>query len=498
MLILFLLFVSADAATFTRRFHNPSGAFFQQNWDAEMGLYQAVARCITNFDYTGDCCLPSKNINSVQGMVKGSRGSCSDTHTHLSYWNVSAVTSMNMIFKGRAQFNQPLFWNVSSVTSATNMFLDADSFQQPLCGEWLNWSPDLKTATTKPQFFGDETTCVYTCPNGTPVEGTGTGGIQCASCNSGYALADNSCIAMYTCPNGTPLDGIANEAGEILCASCNSGYAMQTDYSCRAAKFTLRWSTDADVYGLIEAVAHCIEIDNTGDCCLPSTNIDDIQGMHNGSCSDTETHLSHWDVSEVTNMRWIFNSDTHFNQPLQWDVSSVTNMNEMFAFAKAFNQPIGHWDVSSVNSAIGMFSEADSFEQPLCGKWVDWSSGLQTATTKPDLFGDETTCVYTCPNGTPLDGIANEAGEIGCASCNSGYLIEDNSCRAHLCTCPHGTPGVGCVNDGDVACSECDCGFTLDDHTCIVNQTLLKDMLQYVQDDTLLVNRYKELKCEAQ
>lgn len=275
--------------------------------------------------------------------------------------------------------------------------------------------------------------------------------------------------------------------------------------SADAATFTRRWINNGPPDGLFQAVKECIEIiDNTGDCCLPSSNIDSVQGMEKGPCENGYTHLSHWDVSQVPSMDGIFRGRPHFNQPLQWDVSSVTNMDHMFLNAGSFNQHITNWDVSNVTSATDMFGPYfDNLEQPLCGEWLNWSPDLKTATKRPQFFGDETTCVYTCPNGIPLDGIANEAGEIRCASCNSGYLIRsDNSCTPPQCTCPHGTPGVdasqGCVNDSDVACSGCDCGFTLDGHTCVVDQTFLEGMLQYVQDDTLLVNRYKELRCEAQ
>ena len=51
-------------------------------------------------------------------------------------------------------------------------------------------------------------------------------------------------------------------------------------------------------------------------------------------------HITHWDVSSVTNMDQMFFGHSYwnsyyrairtFNQPLAWDVSSVTSMNQMF------------------------------------------------------------------------------------------------------------------------------------------------------------------------
>jgi len=46
-----------------------------------------------------------------------------------------------------------------------------------------------------------------------------------------------------------------------------------------------------------------------------------------------------------------------FNQPLNnWNVSNVTNMSWMFCGASSFNKPLNGWDVSNVTNIVGMFS----------------------------------------------------------------------------------------------------------------------------------------------
>ena len=76
--------------------------------------------------------------------------------------------------------------------------------------------------------------------------------------------------------------------------------------------------------------------------------------------------ISNWDTSRVTNMSWLFNPTTSFNQPLnKWDVSNVTNMEGMFNRATSFNQPLNDWDVSNVQNMQLMFYQARSFNQPL-------------------------------------------------------------------------------------------------------------------------------------
>ena len=60
-------------------------------------------------------------------------------------------------------------------------------------------------------------------------------------------------------------------------------------------------------------------------------------------------HISLWDTSKVTNMRYMFYNATNFNQDIgKWDTSNVTNMSGMFSFAKMFNEDIGGWNTSKV------------------------------------------------------------------------------------------------------------------------------------------------------
>ena len=76
--------------------------------------------------------------------------------------------------------------------------------------------------------------------------------------------------------------------------------------------------------------------------------------------------VGNWDVSNVSNMNFLFD-DTLFNQDISnWDVSNVTTMSSMFANSP-FNQPIGNWNVSKLTTMVGMFQNSD-FNQPI-GDW---------------------------------------------------------------------------------------------------------------------------------
>ena len=81
---------------------------------------------------------------------------------------------------------------------------------------------------------------------------------------------------------------------------------------------------------------------------------------------NSNQNISSWDVSNVTDMGFMFYEAESFNQPLNnWDVSNVTNMRGMFLYATSFNQPLGNWDVSNDINMFQMFEGATSFNQAL-------------------------------------------------------------------------------------------------------------------------------------
>ena len=76
--------------------------------------------------------------------------------------------------------------------------------------------------------------------------------------------------------------------------------------------------------------------------------------------------ISNWDVSNVTDMKWMFSS-SNFNQDISnWDVSNVTNTDSMFS-STPFNQDISSWDVSNVTKTDYMFFMSE-FNQDI-GSW---------------------------------------------------------------------------------------------------------------------------------
>jgi surface protein len=79
--------------------------------------------------------------------------------------------------------------------------------------------------------------------------------------------------------------------------------------------------------------------------------------------------ISKWDVSNVTDMGYMFKYARSFNGDLsKWNVSNVRNMNGMFMNAKSFNGDLSKWNVSNMFYMGYMFKYAESFNGDL-SKW---------------------------------------------------------------------------------------------------------------------------------
>ncbi len=99
-------------------------------------------------------------------------------------------------------------------------------------------------------------------------------------------------------------------------------------------------------------------------------NVTNMEGMFYG-CKFFNKPLERWNTSNVTTMEKMFSGSeyTRFNQSINHlNVSNVTNMNEMFKNCEYFNQPLNNWNVSNVTSMNEMFKRCERFNQPL-NKW---------------------------------------------------------------------------------------------------------------------------------
>ena len=76
--------------------------------------------------------------------------------------------------------------------------------------------------------------------------------------------------------------------------------------------------------------------------------------------------INDWDVSEITDMSYLFGNCNNFNEPINnWDVSNVVDMEGMFWKCYNFNQSLNNWNVSIVKDMNSMFYDCTNFNQPL-------------------------------------------------------------------------------------------------------------------------------------
>jgi surface protein len=117
---------------------------------------------------------------------------------------------------------------------------------------------------------------------------------------------------------------------------------------------------------------------------IDTSNITDMSRLFINNRENFNGDISKWDVSNVTNMKGMFEGCKLFNRPLNdWDVSSVENMESMFCHCESFNQPLDKWDVSNVDNMWYMFNSCTSFNQDI-SKWnTSKASAMWTFTKCP-------------------------------------------------------------------------------------------------------------------
>ena len=82
--------------------------------------------------------------------------------------------------------------------------------------------------------------------------------------------------------------------------------------------------------------------------------------------SEFDGDISNWDVSNVKNMDAMFHFSKFNGDISNWNVSNVKNMHLMFAHS-TFNQDISNWNVNNVTDAYAMFAYS-KFNQDI-SKW---------------------------------------------------------------------------------------------------------------------------------
>jgi surface protein len=346
------------------------------------------------FDSAYDFNQPIGNwdVSSVTTM-EGMFTSDATFNQDISIWDVSKVTNMSRMFNYAYSFNQPIGnWDVSSVTNMKEIFRSADAFNQPI-GNWdvNNWiektsyhnSEKLKTES-KFNLRGEL--------HGVHKEYHENGQLKLQKYFTNGVEDDGEVITYH--PDGSKarkvmfLTGAIN--GEFFEWWENENIKTQGYYEnglCYIEKdfdengikcdFTVTKFDKKSLYHAVSLWINSRTIAETRYGHISNWDVSQVTNMrdlfktdsYGNDCTNFNEDISNWDVSKVTNMINMFYWASSFNQDLsKWDVSQVTNMNSMFCGAKSFNQPIGAWDVSKVKIMIEMFYHATGFNQPI-GDW---------------------------------------------------------------------------------------------------------------------------------
>ena len=105
-----------------------------------------------------------------------------------------------------------------------------------------------------------------------------------------------------------------------------------------------------------ETNLNCIYISNITNMTYLFGPIDNIENAN--------FDVSEWDVSNVTDMSYMFHDCKNFDCDLSsWDVSNVTDMQYMFKNCyKLKDNGLENWDVSNVKNMNGMFKDCKNIE----------------------------------------------------------------------------------------------------------------------------------------
>ncbi len=97
-------------------------------------------------------------------------------------------------------------------------------------------------------------------------------------------------------------------------------------------------------------------------------------------------NISKWNTSNVENMECMF-TESNFNSDIsQWDVSNVTNMYDMFSFSK-FNGDLSNWKLSRIKNKRFIFQESTLEKENNLPYWANLSNKqIKEYLEKQELF----------------------------------------------------------------------------------------------------------------
>ena len=293
----------------------------------------------------------------IQQFFRGSDGDfntsskredCVLRYGDMSYWETGKITDMSKLFTNYASQSKEIpslqAWDVSCVTTMQGMFSNCSHFNQPL-NSW-----DVRQVVNMSSLF-------YGCVRfNQPLNKWDVShSVRSMDMMFANAKAFNQSLDTWDLKNVESLKG--------MFAGTSAYQQHKPLWKDTLINTTIRMA----VMRWMQGEQTCIAIHGH----ISHWDVSKVTDMNRlfAQHSDFNQPLSDWDVSNVIDMTGMFEGCTLFNQPIDtWDTRNVISMKEMFANAKSFNQSLTHWDVRRVIDMSSMFSGCQSFNQVL-SKW---------------------------------------------------------------------------------------------------------------------------------
>lgn len=332
-------------------------------------------------------------------------------------WDVSHITNMEKLFYKKWHFNADLSkWDTSHVTNMKKMFYYAFEFSQDLS----DWQGEAAENEQDNMFNGasrfqanfvckdKETGPVKTCISLAASKG------EVEKKEEDTTKEEPEQDEEEEKEDKVPVKTLVSEDEEEEAAE---------EAEAEMHKHDLVKLTDKTLHS---AISKCLKEDPvTGNCdkfaassgygVMSHWDTSEVTDMKKAfyKREDFDGDISQWDTGSVTNMMYMFFGAKNFDHFIgSWDVSNVADMSYMFYDAKSYNKNMDKWDVGKVVSMQKMFFNAKSFDKPIHLTW----QGTAASTKQLHLLKDAKAFneKYSCEDET--DGPLTSCSEIGAAA----------------------------------------------------------------------------------
>ena len=318
------------------------------------------------------------NVADMSSMFQNARIFNQD----ISNWDVSSVENMSSMFRGAGSFEQNLgIWTLTSLLTAENMFLGVELSSENYDAILIGWSSSANIGTNENKilFHGGRS---YPTLTGKPARNTLTS--EDDTTGKFWEITDG--LSAFVTTWSVPADALS-----IRIPTTGMGYSYEVDWGNnrgtsvnQEGDATYRYQNGGDykvwITGEFPRIYFNNQVSNNKHRITAINQWGEINWISMESafagCSRLAGQATDTpDLSNVTDMSFMFNNTNQFNQDIgNWVTSNVTNMADMFTNALVFNQDIsskedGIWDTSNVTNMAGMFTNARVFNQDI-GNWV--------------------------------------------------------------------------------------------------------------------------------